>query len=61
MNPPVKKLQGQARYWAQRSLELDWDREDQADEDTLNRILWHATRGDAVPYPEHFAGRSEED
>ncbi len=61
MNPPPEKLQGQARYWAQRSLELDWDREDQADEDTLNRILWHATRGDATPYPGHFAGKGEKD
>jgi hypothetical protein len=29
------------------------------DEDTLNRILWHATRGDA-PYPARFVGPHHE-
>jgi YVTN family beta-propeller protein len=58
MNPPLKKLQGQARHWAEKSLELDLDEADEADEDTLNRILWHAARGDETPYPERFAGKS---
>jgi hypothetical protein len=31
------------------------------DEDTLNRILWHAMRGYDAPYPERFAGRPGED
>ena len=26
------------------------------DEDTLNRILWHAVKGYDTPYPERFAG-----
>jgi hypothetical protein len=56
MNPPLNKLKGQALYWAKKSLELNLDEADQADEDTFNRILWHATRGEAAPYPEHFAG-----
>jgi YVTN family beta-propeller protein len=59
MNPPLKKLQGQARHWAEKSLELDLDEADEADEDTLNRILWHAARGDETPYPERFAGKSQ--
>lgn len=50
MNKQLKELKGNALYWAQKSVELDFDKEDQADEDTLNRILWHAMRGD-VPYP----------
>jgi hypothetical protein len=52
----LKKLKGQALFWAKKSLELNFDEEDQAEEDTLNRILWHATRGDA-PYPAEFVGR----
>jgi YVTN family beta-propeller protein len=52
MNPPLGKLQGKALYWAKKSLELDFDEADEADEDTLNRILWHSVKGDNVPYPE---------
>ena len=54
MNPPLKGLKGQALHWAKKSLELDLDEADEADEDTLNRILWHAVRGDEAPYPERF-------
>ena len=41
-------------------MAMSFEREDEADEETLNRILWHSTRGD-VPYPEAFAGRKEEE
>jgi hypothetical protein len=57
MNLPLKKLRGQALHWAKKSLELDLDEADKADEDTLNRILWHAMRGDEAPYPAKFVGR----
>jgi hypothetical protein len=50
MNKPLDNLDGKARDFARKSLELDFDREDLADEDTLNRILWFAVRGDR-PYP----------
>jgi YVTN family beta-propeller protein len=50
MNKPLKDLKGQALYWGRKSLELDFDQEDRADEDTLNRILWHSVRGGEV-YP----------
>jgi YVTN family beta-propeller protein len=50
MNKPVEKLNGKAKEFALKSIELDFDVEDRADEDTLNRILWFAMRGD-VPYP----------
>jgi YVTN family beta-propeller protein len=59
MNPPLKKLTGQALHWARKSLALNLDEADEADEDTFNRILWHATRGDGAPYPEQFAGSSQ--
>jgi hypothetical protein len=52
MNPPLERLRGKARYWAEKSLALDLDRGDRADEGTLNRILWYATRGYDTPYPE---------
>jgi YVTN family beta-propeller protein len=51
MNPPLNALRGEARYWAQKSMELDFDDVDRADEDTFNRILWHAVKGPGIPYP----------
>src|SRR5262249_51047580 len=56
MNPETKKLQGAALHWAKKSLEMNFDDGDAADEDTLNRILWYSMRGDA-PYPAEFAGK----
>ena len=56
MNPDPSKLKGQALHWARKSLELELDEGDAADEDTLNRILWHSVWGDDKPYPEELAG-----
>ena len=53
LNPPTKALKGNALHWAKESLKLDLDDADQADEDTLNRILWHSVRGEE-PYPEQY-------
>jgi YVTN family beta-propeller protein len=50
MNKPVEKLTGRAKEFALKSLALDFDEEDRADEDTLNRILWFSVKGDR-PYP----------
>jgi YVTN family beta-propeller protein len=61
MNKPLSQLSGKALYWAKKSLELNLDEGDKADEDTLNRILWHAVRGYDTPYPERFAGRKREE
>jgi hypothetical protein len=57
MNPPLKSLRGQALHWARKSLELDLDEADRADEGTLNRILWHAMRGQDAPYPARLGGK----
>jgi YVTN family beta-propeller protein len=59
MNPPLKELKGVALHWAKKSLELNLDKADAADEDTFNRIIWHATRGYETPYPAEYtnAGR----
>lgn len=61
VNPPKKALKGAALFWAEKSMQLDLSEADRADEDTLNRILWHAVRGYNTPYPERFAGRRDED
>ena len=55
LNPPLKELKGQARLWAQKSMALDFSRPDVADEETLNRILWFAAKGEEE-YPAAFAG-----
>lgn len=60
MNPELKSLKGRALYWAQKSLEMNFDDGDAADEDTLNQILWHATQGDKKPYPERFTRKNED-
>jgi YVTN family beta-propeller protein len=59
MNKPLKDLLGEALKWAKESLEMDFEEGDKADEDTLNRILWFATHGEGVPYPEEYAGKED--
>jgi YVTN family beta-propeller protein len=61
MNPPLKALRGKALFWAEKSLALNLRQGDKADEDTLNRIIWHATRGYDVAYPEEYAGGKDDD
>jgi hypothetical protein len=50
MNKPLARLTGPARRWAEKSLAMNLDNGDAADEDTLNRIIWFSVRGDE-PYP----------
>jgi YVTN family beta-propeller protein len=56
MNPEVGALRGGDLHWAMESIRQPFDEFDAADEDTLNRILWHATQGADAPYPAHVAG-----
>jgi DNA-binding beta-propeller fold protein YncE len=60
MNPSLISLSGPRLLWARKSLELKLDDVDEADEDTLNRILWHSVKGDDVPYPK-LARAGDED
>ncbi len=63
MNPPVDKLKGAARVWAEKSVALNFEKEDQADDQIFNRVLWHIMKGDA-PYPaQHVqhAGKKDDD
>ncbi len=56
MSQPVAQLQGLERFWAEQSLAQPLEAVDQADEDTLNRIIWHSVKGVDSPYPAFFAG-----
>jgi hypothetical protein len=56
INPAKTALATDARYWAERSAAQPFERFDEADDDTLNRILWHAMKGYEAEYPAHFAG-----
>jgi hypothetical protein len=56
MNKPTAQLQGLELYWAEQSLTQPLDAPDQADEDTLNRIIWHSVKGVDSPYPALLAG-----
>ena len=52
MNPEVSSIKDRRqRHWALTSLELPLDDVDEADDDTLNRILWHSVRGSDDTYP----------
>ncbi|MBI2946726.1 MAG: phosphoesterase [Verrucomicrobia bacterium] len=56
MNKATTQLHGAELYWAEKSLEQSLDEVDQADEDTMNRIIWHSVKGVDTPYPAHLAG-----
>ena len=56
MNPDLGALQGKQLHWAQESIDQPFEEFDAADEDTLNRILWHAMQGVDAPYPDRMAG-----
>jgi sugar lactone lactonase YvrE len=51
LNPPLRTISGKERYWAQKSLSLDWSGVDTADWYWLNRIVWHSLYGVNTPYP----------
>jgi len=56
LNPPLSSVNSRQRYWAEASLRLSLEQPDRAEEDLLNRVLWHAVRGVDTPYPMEFAG-----
>jgi hypothetical protein len=56
MNPKKASLKGEALEEAMRSERENLEEPDRADEDALNRILWHAMRGVDARYPAEFAG-----
>jgi YVTN family beta-propeller protein len=48
---PLDEKNPPATEGAKKSAQLDLSREDADDDDTFNRILWAAIKGDATPYP----------
>jgi hypothetical protein len=56
MNPKKANLKAAALDMALQSEALDFDYPDRADENTLNRIVWHSVKGVQAPYPAEFAG-----
>jgi hypothetical protein len=57
LNPTLSEITDPAqRELAEQSLALDFDEEDRADEDVLNRILWRVCRGEEG-YPEWAVDR----
>jgi hypothetical protein len=61
LNPLLAEIKNAAQLdWAKKSLELSLDQIDEADEDTLNRILWHAVRGSDDTYPSWAALGNED-
>ncbi len=61
MNLDLDKLKGKMRYWAEKSLEIDLDKADAADEDIFNRILWFAAHGEDQPYPGQRTEKEDKD
>jgi hypothetical protein len=56
MNPEKSALSGTALHLAELSLKQNFEEVDRAEEDALNRIIWHAMKGMDAPYPAEFAG-----
>ena len=56
LNPELTSLADEEKRWALASLAQDLTHVDAADEDTFNRIIWHAIKGVDTPYPADFAG-----
>lgn len=52
LNPQLADIKNpQQLHWAKQSLAQPLEEIDEADEDTLNRILWFAARGNDATYP----------
>ena len=51
MNPKLSSISGKQLYWAKKSMEMPLDEVDEAEDDELNKIIWHSVKGYDVPYP----------
>jgi len=56
VNKKVASLSGAERHWALESAKMDLTKPDRAEEDLLNRVVWHAMKGVDTPYPAEWAG-----
>jgi YVTN family beta-propeller protein len=55
-NVPLDQLNPKKSATSAASMTLNFEEPDKITEDTLNRILWAATKGDATRYPAELAG-----
>ena len=51
MNPALSSLEGRRLWAAKQSLAMNWAHPDDVREETLNRILWWASKGYDTTYP----------
>jgi YVTN family beta-propeller protein len=51
LNPPLEKLTGMARAWAEASMRMDFTHPDGIDERLLNHAIWYAGHSFTTPYP----------
>lgn len=51
MNPAMNVLKGKQREWARQSMQQNFTIPDAADEEVLDRIIWHSVKGVNTPYP----------
>jgi DNA-binding beta-propeller fold protein YncE len=62
MNPDPKAIRDPAaKAAAVASAAMNFSEIDAAPEDELNRVLWHAMKGAAAPYPEWAAGMADDE
>ena len=54
-NKPIEILKGVARQLALASEAMDFFEPNRINEDTFNRVPWHASMGVNAPYPAQFA------
>jgi len=47
-----------AAYWAEKTKGMNFAVEDKLDTKRFNAVLWHAFRGENVPYPANRDGRN---
>jgi YVTN family beta-propeller protein len=60
MNPQMSSLAGKDLYYAKQSLRPEFDHIDGGNDGLMNRIIWHATKGNQR-YPAKFAGKDDDD
>lgn len=60
MNPMLSFLTGKSLYYAKQSLRPEFDHIDGGNDDLMNKIIWHASKG-KQNYPQKFAGKDDDD
>ncbi|TFH34303.1 MAG: phosphoesterase, partial [Bacteroidia bacterium] len=60
MNPGLSSLNGRSLHFAKKSMLPEFDGIDSGNDDLMNRILWHAAKGN-IPYPSKYEGEESEE